>query len=146
MAKDDDGRAKLYADIAHPINSPCREMIQHRVIQAFEEEKARSKLPGYVSSYDDFEAEGARGVVSAADCGSNDAQIQKAERPHGPQSPLAKEPTRPSPKRWLRGGYFRFSWTCAIFSPLPPGGREAGGEGGASPRSSPPTLSQVRGM
>ena len=26
--KDDDGRAKLYADIAHPINSTCREMIQ----------------------------------------------------------------------------------------------------------------------
>ena len=26
--KDDDGRAKLYADIAHPINSACREMIQ----------------------------------------------------------------------------------------------------------------------
>ena len=45
-AKDDDGRAKLYADIAHPINSACREMIQQRVIKAFEEEKARSKLAG----------------------------------------------------------------------------------------------------
>jgi stage V sporulation protein G len=52
--KDEDGRAKLYADIAHPINSGCREMIQKRVIQAFDEEKARSKLPGYVPSYDDF--------------------------------------------------------------------------------------------
>ena len=31
--KDADGRAKLYADIAHPINSDCREMIQERVIQ-----------------------------------------------------------------------------------------------------------------
>ena len=55
--KDDDGRAKLYADIAHPINSICREMIQQRVIQAFEEEKARSKLPGYVPSYEDFDSE-----------------------------------------------------------------------------------------
>ncbi len=55
--KDDDGRAKLYADIAHPINSVCREMIQQRVIRAFEEEKARSKLPGYVPSYDDFDGE-----------------------------------------------------------------------------------------
>ena len=27
--KDADGRAKLYADIAHPINSQCREMIQN---------------------------------------------------------------------------------------------------------------------
>ena len=26
--KDEDGRIKLYADIAHPINSACREMIQ----------------------------------------------------------------------------------------------------------------------
>src|SRR5688572_19203898 len=26
--KDDDGRAKLYADIAHPINQKCREGIQ----------------------------------------------------------------------------------------------------------------------
>ena len=57
MLKDEEGRAKLYADIAHPINSTCRELIQHRVIQAFEEEKARAKLPGYVPSYDDFDGE-----------------------------------------------------------------------------------------
>ena len=31
--KDEDGRTKLYADIAHPINSACREMIQERVIR-----------------------------------------------------------------------------------------------------------------
>ena len=53
--KDDDGRAKLYADIAHPINSNCREMIQECVIQAYREEVERSKIPGYVSSYDDFD-------------------------------------------------------------------------------------------
>ena len=56
-AKDEEGRAKLYADIAHPINSSCREMIQQRVIAAFEEEKVRAKLPGYVPSYDDFDQE-----------------------------------------------------------------------------------------
>src|ERR1700748_2050412 len=53
--KDEDGRAKLYADIAHPINSACRELIQDRVIKAFRAEVERSKLPGYVSSYDDFD-------------------------------------------------------------------------------------------
>jgi stage V sporulation protein G len=53
--KDEDGRAKLYADIAHPINSSCREMIQERVIQSFQQEIERSRLPGYVSSYDDFD-------------------------------------------------------------------------------------------
>lgn len=57
VAKDEEGRAKLYADIAHPINSKCREMIQSRVIQAYEEEKARSMLPGYVPSYDDYDEE-----------------------------------------------------------------------------------------
>ncbi len=53
--KDDDGRAKLYADIAHPINTHCRELIQEHVIKAFQEETERSKQPGYVSSYDDFD-------------------------------------------------------------------------------------------
>ena len=55
--RDEEGRAKLYADIAHPINTACREIIQQRVIAAFEEEKERSKLPGYVPSYDDFDQE-----------------------------------------------------------------------------------------
>jgi stage V sporulation protein G len=55
--RDDNGRAKLYADIAHPINSACREMIQSRIIAAFREEQERAKLPGYVSNYDDFDHE-----------------------------------------------------------------------------------------
>lgn len=52
--KGDDGRAKLYADIAHPINSVCRELIQNRVVDAFHKELERSKQPGYVCSYDDY--------------------------------------------------------------------------------------------
>jgi stage V sporulation protein G len=52
---DEDGRAKLYADIAHPINSHCREAIQERVIREFREEQVRAKQPGYVSRYDDFD-------------------------------------------------------------------------------------------
>src|SRR5919112_3564412 len=36
-----DGRAKLHADIAHPINSGCREVIQGAVIKAFQEERER---------------------------------------------------------------------------------------------------------
>ena len=47
-------KIKLYADIAHPINTACREMIQDMVIAAFLDEKERSQLPGYVSSYDDY--------------------------------------------------------------------------------------------
>ena len=48
-------RIKLYADIAHPINSTCRELIQNAVLFAWQEEKERSLLPDYVSSYDDFQ-------------------------------------------------------------------------------------------
>lgn len=48
-----EGRPKLYADIAHPINSACREMIQNAVVRAFEEEKKLAAQPDYVSRYDD---------------------------------------------------------------------------------------------
>jgi stage V sporulation protein G len=53
--RDADGRAKLHADIAHPINSACREVIQTAVLRAFTEERERSKQPGYVCSYDDYD-------------------------------------------------------------------------------------------
>ena len=53
-SRDQEGRAKLYADIAHPINSRCRELIQARVIQAYQEEVEKAKLPGYVCRYDDY--------------------------------------------------------------------------------------------
>ncbi|MGH7126942.1 MAG: SpoVG family protein [Planctomycetaceae bacterium] len=52
--KDDDGRAKLYADIAHPINSDCREMIQTQVLKTYEEEIVRAQQPGYRCTYDDY--------------------------------------------------------------------------------------------
>ena len=51
---EEDGRAKLYADIAHPINSDCREQIQEHVVAAFKEEMIRAKEPGYVCRYDDY--------------------------------------------------------------------------------------------
>ena len=55
--RDMDGRAKLHADIAHPINSACRESIQGSILQAFQQERDRSKQPGYVCRYDDYDAE-----------------------------------------------------------------------------------------
>jgi stage V sporulation protein G len=55
--RDAGGRAKLHADIAHPINSSAREVIQNAVLKAFQEEHERSKLPGYTSNYDDFDSE-----------------------------------------------------------------------------------------
>src|SRR3989442_11971405 len=55
--RDADGRAKLHADIAHPINSACREGIQTAVLKALHEERERPKQPGYVSNYDEFDAD-----------------------------------------------------------------------------------------
>lgn len=51
--RDAEGRSKLYADIAHPINSSCREMIQLRVVAEYQGERERSRQPGYISRYDD---------------------------------------------------------------------------------------------
>lgn len=55
--RDAEGRAKLHADIAHPINSACREKIQSAVLASYADELERSKMPGYVSRYDDLDAE-----------------------------------------------------------------------------------------
>lgn len=51
--RDDDSPNKLYADVAHPINQSCRDMIQIRVVEEYALELDRAKLPGYVSRYDD---------------------------------------------------------------------------------------------
>jgi|GEM_PF-118091 len=50
---DSNGRAKLYADIAHPINAECRQAIQSKIVQELEKETQLSKEPGYRSRYDE---------------------------------------------------------------------------------------------
>jgi stage V sporulation protein G len=45
--QDQEGRMKLHADIAHPINAQCRKDIQDSIIKAFNAEFEKSKLPGY---------------------------------------------------------------------------------------------------
>jgi len=90
-AKDDDGRAKLYADIAHPINSACREMIQERVIAAFREEKDRATQPGYVPSYDELDADAA-GEPKSAPAVLEPAQLSAAEKPRGPHKAPTHQP------------------------------------------------------
>lgn len=86
VERDDDGRTKLYADIAHPINSSCREMIQQRVVESYEEELTRAQMPGYVSSYDDFD-QPMMGISS----GVEPTQIQGAQRPRGPHTPPSRQ-------------------------------------------------------
>jgi stage V sporulation protein G len=100
--REEEGRAKLYADIAHPINSACRELISSRVIAAFREEQERSRQPGYVPRYEDLDQDvesvclAAQAVEAAAPAVAVDrpppprvaaavrTNVQPAERPSGP--------------------------------------------------------------
>ncbi len=71
---DHSGRAKLYADIAHPVNAECREMIQRSVIEALDHETELAAKPGYRPRYDenyeaqlDYESELATAATPAAE-------------------------------------------------------------------------------
>lgn len=55
---DGSGRAKLHADIAHPINARCREKVQRLVLEAFLAEFERAQQPGYVCQYSGAPDEG----------------------------------------------------------------------------------------
>jgi stage V sporulation protein G len=91
--KDEEGRAKLYADIAHPINSACREMIQNRVISAFEEERIRAKQPGYTSTYDDFDGEAEPAPPPRQEPSkATSTEVQPAEKPRGPHKAPGRQP------------------------------------------------------
>ena len=92
-AKDEDGRAKLYADIAHPINSSCRELIQAKVIKAFEKEKNLAESPDYSPNYDDFDREESYAAQSTSKPSSVEpAHVQPAE-PHTSPSPSRRKRT-----------------------------------------------------
>lgn len=54
VPRDEGGRTRLYADIAHPINAACRELIERRIVQEYESELVRARQPGYVSRYEAF--------------------------------------------------------------------------------------------
>jgi stage V sporulation protein G len=86
-SRDPDGRAKLHADIAHPINSACREVIQSAVLRAYSEERERSKLPGYVCTYDDFDTdlEDFSQVVGELNAPGRPATGYRAHAGHGPR-------------------------------------------------------------
>ncbi len=99
--RDAEGREKLYADIAHPINSDCREMIQRRVIAAFEEEKRRSREPGYVPSYDDFDSDQAPSRPQPAATRTESPELPgtpKGEQPRGPHKVPSQQPQQ-APRR-----------------------------------------------
>ena len=42
---EEDAQGKLHADVAHPINSECRNRLQKIILDAYEEERARAGAP-----------------------------------------------------------------------------------------------------
>jgi stage V sporulation protein G len=84
--RDADGRVKLHADIAHPINSACREVIQTAVLKAFHAEKERSKQPGYVCTYDDFDSDYDGTTTYGQVVGEMNAAV-RGYRTHGAHGP-----------------------------------------------------------
>jgi stage V sporulation protein G len=106
-ARDPEGRAKLYADIAHPINSACREMIQTRVIAEYREELQRAQEPGYASRYDDdygdddFDAD----FLPEPGPRATTKQIEPAESTPPPPHHPATQPTTVAAPKSRRDGF-----------------------------------------
>lgn len=108
IEQDGDGRAKLYADIAHPVNAQCREMIQNRVIEELKAEQKLAEQPGYFSRYDDDYNEQSPSQKSVkpsdqspSNANKNDSptpnRIDSAEsgpKPHSSKSNQSSKPTK----------------------------------------------------
>lgn len=84
VKRDAMGRTKLHADIAHPINTACRERLQARVVEAYKEELERSKEPGYqpVSDEAEYESDDYESLVDEL---KRDAASRHEERAQGSQ-------------------------------------------------------------
>jgi stage V sporulation protein G len=99
------GRAKLYADIAHPINSACREMIQNRVVEEYRKERELAQRPGYVSRYEDdyddvFVGSDFEDVAGAPTDKPSKPRIDTPPSqtgPRPPHSPTGSEPSKQGP-------------------------------------------------
>ena len=87
--KDERGRAKLHADIAHPINQACRERMQAKIVESFKGEMERAKEPGYVPTalYEDDE-------VFFDEEGQENTAAEIPTEPHRPAPP--RTPERPA--------------------------------------------------
>lgn len=134
LARDPEGRAKLYADIAHPVNAECREMIQNKVIQEYHCELERAKQPGYVSRYDDeYPGDGvhhdapraaSNGAAHEASPAAASRPLPSKPAPHvdpGPRDSRRIEQADPAPQRPHHLG--------ATNSKKPPRAKTAFGEG-----------------
>lgn len=101
-ATNNNGRTKLYADIAHPINSECREIIQSKVIEAFELEIVNSQKPGYVCRYDDY------GEEEFGDWMASQSSNEKPAAEDQPQATVPAPPPKPEVVEYANGQQLRF--------------------------------------
>lgn len=81
-----DGRTKLHRDIAHPITTEFRELVQERVIQAFHTEVELAKQPGYAPR--DMEAESEESAL----------REQEQQDQHQDQAQVFDRPVEPEPE------------------------------------------------
>lgn len=108
--RDPQGRPRLHADIAHPINAETRELIHTRVMRAFEEELEKSKLPGYIPPSDiydddylgDFQEE-LEELEETVEFGDE----EELEQPRSPRSETAQVRGRPRDRGGRRRGSSR---------------------------------------
>ena len=87
VGRGSDGRTKLHADVAHPVNSQSREYIQNEIVKAYQQEIERSKQPGYkpVSLGDDYDEE--PGGTS-----THHHQHQQSQQDHSAQQEDTQQP------------------------------------------------------
>jgi stage V sporulation protein G len=123
--KDAEGRAKLYADIAHPINSFCREMIQEVVVSEYLEEIERAKQPDYVSRYDDFDFEYTDAPRSKP-ARFDQAHGQAGDQRHARPAPRAENNAQNTGKPHFRQNEVNNSPAPMHAPPAPTGGFGAG--------------------
>lgn len=90
-AKRGDERTKLHADVAHPINSQFRDIIQKRITEAYHQEVEKSKQPGYVSPrMDDLDVEYADDLSAGTDEFVSSADAPGSSVPSNPDSSVEK--------------------------------------------------------
>lgn len=92
--KQPNGKAKLYTDIAHPINSTCRDLIQEVVLIAYEKEVLLAEQHDYECRYEDYgendshseNGESLNGNVHSQSESADSIRIDQPQPRHAPHS------------------------------------------------------------
>jgi stage V sporulation protein G len=121
---------KLHADIAHPINSRCRELMQAQILEEYEQELDRARQPGYQPArFDDYEETFILGSLERT-AGGPPAEPAAEPRSRRDADEFVEGDGEPD---WISAGRRRYP------GERPPGRREdaAGGPAGGRRRQAP---------